>query len=273
MNDTTTAPEAPPADDSATGTAVAATKPRSQLTTQAGVLPILPTNVNEATQYARGLIAAGIVPDAFRWSKKDAEKAGNRDLEGSPNEPLIIMGVLKCLEIGVPPQTGLAGLLPMNGRFTVWGDLATALAQEKGLVKSQKKERIGTQFDRDNTPIGEWPVDYGWRVSFWRVGQEEPYVQEYTVGDAKRATLWMNSYKKPWIQHPDRMLFNRARAFALRDGFADGLNGLAIAEEVIDLQPEERPDDAAPKSKRLSSLIDEDAPADAGNNQGVENNA
>jgi hypothetical protein len=44
----------------------------------------------------------------------------------------------------------------------------------------------------------------------------------------------MNQYKKPWLMFPKRMLFNRARAFALRDGFADGLQGLSIAEEVLD---------------------------------------
>ena len=34
----------------------------------------------------------------------------------------------------------------------------------------------------------------------------------FTVRDAKRGGMWLNSYKKPWLQYPDRMLYNRASA-------------------------------------------------------------
>jgi len=46
----------------------------------------------------------------------------------------------------------------------------------------------------------------------------------------------------PWIEHPDRMLKIRARAFPLRDGFADALAGLAIREEVEDMHEAEKKD-------------------------------
>ena len=217
--------------------AVATTKPKSQLVAvDTGVLPILPRNVPEATQYANGLIAANIVPDAFKYSEKEAEALGDRTLKGKPNTALIVMGVLKCLEIGVPPQTGLAGLLPINGRFSIWGDLAVAKAQQAGVIANQTRVETGPAFDK-NLPLGEWPVDFGVEVRIWRKGQEQPYVGRFTIRDAKRANLWMNQYKKPWVLYPERMLYNRARAFALRDGFADCLNGLSIAEEMLDTLP------------------------------------
>jgi hypothetical protein len=55
------------------------------------------------------------------------------------------------------------------------------------------------------------------------------------VRDARRAKLWNNPKKLPWVEHPKRMLKWRARAFAMRDGFADCLMGLSIREEVEDM--------------------------------------
>lgn len=210
------------------------------------VMAFLPRNIEEAQRYASGLIAANQVPDAFR-------EGGKKD--NPVNAALVLMGILKCSELQVAPQTGLAGILPLNGRFSVWGDLAAALVQRSGKVKDHTETRIGEAFDPD-LPLGEWPLDYGYAVSYWRVGQETPYVGRFTVREAKRAGLWMCAYRKPWIMYPDRMLFNRARAFALRDGFADALCGLSIAEEVIDSLPPPE-DDAAGPSRNMSALDDE----------------
>lgn len=235
--------EAVPATEENVSTEVA-TRPKAQLQVQeGGVLPILPRNIEEAQRYASGLIAANIIPDAFR-------KGGKKDAE--PDASLILMGVLKSMEIGVAPQTGLAGLLPLNGRFTVWGDLAAALVQRTGQVAGHEVKDIGPSFD-PTAPLGDWPDEFGVEVRYWRKGQEGPYVGKFTVGDAKRAKLWMNSYKDPWIKYPRRMLFNRARALALRDGFSDGLHGLSIAEEVIDAMPTVEAE-AAQRSGNMDAL-------------------
>lgn len=193
-----------------------------------GVLAIIPRDLEEATRFASGLIKAGIVPDAFK-------EGGKRD--GAINASLVLMGVLKSMEVGLPPITGIGGLLPINNRFAIWGDAAVALVQSKGLVTDQNKRNVGASFD-PSTELADWPDDYGTIVSYWRRNQTSPYVGEFTVRDAKRAGLWLNSYRKPWIQYPARMLYNRARAFALRDGFADALMGLGIAEEERDRLPD-----------------------------------
>lgn len=227
-----------------------AVREKPQLLAQSEVMAIMPTSIEEAGRYATGLCRAGIVPDAF----KDKQS-------GQINSELVMMGVLKSMEIGVPPQTGLAGLLPINGRFSVWGDLAAALVQRTGQVERQQTIELGNSFDPE-TGLSDWPNEFGYRVLYWRKGQADPYVGEFTVRDAKRAGLWNSAARKPWIHYPKRMLFNRARAFALRDGFADGLNGLTIAEEVIDTLPPSV-DERGP-SKRLSSLIDEEPAEEAG---------
>jgi hypothetical protein len=210
------------------------------------VMAIMPRSIEEASRYANGLCIANIVPDAFR-------EGGKRD--GAPNQMLVMMGVLKAMEIGVPPQTGLAGLLPINGRFSVWGDLAAALVQRTGQVAKQQVIELGAGNFDPSAQIGDWPPAFGYRVLYWRSGQEDPYVGEFTVRDAQRAGLWNNARRQPWILYPKRMLFNRARAFALRDGFSDGLSGLTIAEEVMDTLPPAV--DERGSSPRTALLIDD----------------
>ncbi len=214
-----------------------------------GVMAIVPRTLEEASRYSQGLIAAGQVPDAFRYDGKK----GN-----DPNPALVLMGVLKVLELGMQPQTGLAFILPLNGRFTVWGDGAWALLQRAELVTDHKVEWLNKPDDWDKkkheTDLNRWPKDYGVRVSIWRKGQASPYVGEFTVGDAQRAGLWNSQYRKPWIQSPERMLFNRARAFPMRDGFADALLGLAIAEETLDHMPPPR------RTAVDNSALDDDLP-------------
>jgi hypothetical protein len=60
----------------------------------------------------------------------------------------------------------------------------------------------------------------------------EEYTYTFTVEMAKQAKLWGKN--QVWQQYPDRMLQMRARAFAIRDQFADSLKGLAVREEVED---------------------------------------
>jgi hypothetical protein len=208
---------------------------------EGGVLAIMPRSVEEAARYADGLIKGGLVPDSFKTN-------------GQVNREQVMMGVLKAMEIGVPPQTGLAGLYVVNNRFSVFGDLAAALVQRTGKVKDQMVAWGGPAFD-ENLPLGDWPEDFGCEVRYWRVGQEQPYIGRYTVRDAKRAGLWM-SRRLPWQLYPKRMLFNRARAFALRDGFADGLHGLSIAEEVLDTLPADEP---KPQVAITALIADEEA--------------
>jgi hypothetical protein len=223
-----------------------------------GILPIIPRNTEEAARYAQALIRADMVPDSYRYDGKSAVKAQNAGLDvrdGDINASLVLAGVLKSLEIGLPPQTGLGTIYPINGRFTVYGDGAIALIQRDRVIAKHTKRRIGPGFPPD-LPLGDWPDEYGWLVSFWRKGQSEPYFAEFTVRDARRPNLWLNTNRKPWINYPDRMLFNRARAFALRDGFADCLFGLGIREEIEDTLPDE--DEPVTAGTRHRSAFDDE---------------
>jgi hypothetical protein len=65
-----------------------------------------------------------------------------------------------------------------------------------------------------------------------RAGEDQALERRFGVADAKAAGLWGKD--GPWRLYPRRMLQMRARAFALRDGFADVLGGLYLAEEIED---------------------------------------
>lgn len=181
------------------------------------VLAIVPRDLEEAYRYAQMVFKSGTAPDSY---DNDPQK--------------IIIGILASMELGVPPMTGLRNIAIINKRPAIWGDLAIALCQAKGVIKSYECTFTGTE--------GE--DDYQANVVIWRRGQDVPYEGHFSIKDAKRAGLWMNSRKDPWVKYPYRMLTNRARAFALRDGFADCLAGLAIAEEAQDLPAEPKIMDA-----------------------------
>lgn len=200
--------------------------------------PIIPHNIEEALEFAKLICDGGICPDSYN------------DKSGKPDPKKVVIAIFKGAEVGLPPITALANIAIINNRPSIYGDGATALVQDKNLIEKMEVEWIGgaerdggpTEMaagGQDHTPsIRDFTDDFGCIVRIWRRGQSEPYLGKFTVRDAKRAHLWGNTKKLPWIEHPKRMLFNRARAFPLRDGFADALAGLAIREEVEDMPPE-----------------------------------
>lgn len=181
---------------------------------------IVPNTVEEAARMARAVIVGGFAPDSYK------DKNGVMD----PNK--VMLGIMAAMEAGLQPLYGLRQIAIISGRPVIWGDAAMALVQSKNLIEDYSEEQVGTQ--PTVADLTRWPDDYGWKVTIKRKGQKGEYVSTFTVGMAKRAKLWLNPKKIPWIEHPDRMLKIRARAFALRDGFADALAGLGIREEVED---------------------------------------
>ncbi len=207
----------------------------------ARIAPIIPRNLGELAMVASAIITAGLAPESYQ------EKAGTEDLKYEKTKAKIMVGVMKGAEVGLPPITALSTIAIINGRPTIWGDGAVALVQQSGLVEKIEefyegadetdsgptKDQQGTE---DFTPR---PTDFPQTMTavcrVWRRGQSEPYEGRFSVRDAMRAKLWGSPKHEVWIRYPRRMLKNRARAFALRDGFADCLHGLSIREEIEDL--------------------------------------
>jgi hypothetical protein len=149
-----------------------------------------------------------------------------------------MVSIMHGLEIGLPPMTALQRIAVVNGRPTLWGDGAMSLVRASGVCE-YVTERIDGEGD-SRIAICEAK----------RKGEKLPATRTFSVTDAKTARLWGKS--GPWQQFPDRMLQMRARAFALRDLFADVLGGLYLREEIEDDRPA-RGDTPPPAPRQIAS--------------------
>jgi len=171
-----------------------------------------PTNLTEAVALAKLIAGSDLAP---------------KDYRGKPGNVLIAMQL--GAELGVAPMQAIQNVAVINGRPSVWGDLALALVQAHPDYEAHKEWMDGSGDLR--------------RAIFQikRRGQEW-HQSTFSVQDAKTAKLWgkrgYNGQDTPWITNPDRMLQMRARGFGLRDKFADALKGLKLAEEAMDLPPD-----------------------------------
>lgn len=224
---------------------------KAELVASEGVGYIVPRTMDEAYRYAVAVCQAGLAPNSYQKDPKD--------WNSPPDPSKVMLGIAAAMEAGLPPMFGLRNIAIIQGRPTIWGDAGVALVQRAGLISDQTVSEIGTSHPK-GANLAEWPDDFGIAVSLWRKGQAHPYIGRFTVGDAKRAKLWMNPKKTPWIEHPIRMLTARARTWALRDGFADALAGLSIREEVEDMM------DVKPVIDSAAMLSDEPAEAADGDN-------
>lgn len=213
----------------------------------ASIQPIIPQTFKEALEYADFIIAAGLAPDSYNFDRDSEAVKKDPKLQWKPDPQKVAIGILKSLEIGVPPLTGIANIAIINKRPSIWGDLAYALVQRSGKISKLEvvtlgRERVseakaGEGGEIDHAPkLTDFPDGFGYHVKLWRHGPDEPvlYEWEFTVRDARRQGLWLNSKRQPWIIAPKRMLYIRALAPPMRTGFADCLAGLSIREEEED---------------------------------------
>lgn len=163
---------------------------------------LAPTTISEALEFSAMLAKSTMVPKDY------LQKPEN-----------VFVCIQMGMELGVAPMQALQNIAVINGRPSVWGDLALAIC------------KTHPQWGG----IEEKSDDKGAICVVARVG--EPNVtQAFSQADAARAGLW--GKQGPWSQYPRRMMQMRARAFALRDQFPDALKGIAIREEVEDTPAE-----------------------------------
>jgi hypothetical protein len=129
------------------------------------------------------------------------------------------VAILHGATLGLTPFQSVQGIAVINGRPTLWGDALVAVVLASGQCEACDCEMSGKGEERVAT------------ATAGRKGHK-PIQRTFSVADAKKAGLWGKS--GPWTHYPERMLMQRARAFALRDAFADLLQGIQIREEVDD---------------------------------------
>jgi hypothetical protein len=213
------------------------------------VAAIIPRTLTDVARVGDAILRAGLAPTSYIVKPKGTNDEATHQADQA-TKARVMIGIMKGAEVGLPPITALSTIAIINNRPCIWGDGAVALVQQSGLV-----ERIETFYEGGNEAAAGPVQEAGGEINhaptlrdfpqgltavcrIWRRGQSAPYEGRFSVRDAMRAHLWGNSNKAPWVEYPKRMLMNRARAFPLRDGFADVLCGLSIREEVEDFPAE-----------------------------------
>lgn len=202
-----------------TRAAGAAAKP--QISVGGQIAALVPQDLDQAYRLSEALARAGdMVPETYR------------------NQPMKIMAaIVKGMEVGLAPMQALASIAVINGRPAIWGDALRALVL-----------RAGHMIDCEIEGEGDRAV----AVATLTRANGKKVVRRFSMTDAARAGL----AKKPgpWTQYPLRMLMNRAIAFAVRDGAADALMGLQVADEVADYGPD-RARDVTPRIPPKGGVI------------------
>ncbi len=157
---------------------------------------------------------------SFKEAKQLAEIFSREDMVpkefiGKPNRILIAWQYGH--EIGLKPSQSLNYITVINGRPCVWGDGLL------GLIQAHP----------DFQDIEETVTENVATCKITRKGKT-PCVRTFSLEEAKKAGLYGDSRRRVWMSYTSRMLMMRARAFAIRDSFADVVAGVKIAEEVLD---------------------------------------
>lgn len=138
-----------------------------------------------------------------------------------------VLAVIAGNDVGLKPFQSMQGIAVINGRPGLWGDAMTAVVKGSGQLEDESVEYL-TAKNKDGQE-----VTTGVRYTVKRRGVNTPYQATFTWQNAKQAGLAGKA--GPWTQYPVRMMFNRARAWAYRDAFADVLKGFRSAEEDGDI--------------------------------------
>lgn len=126
-------------------------------------------------------------------------------------------------ELGVPPVTALNNMYNVNGKTAVSTALHYGLAAKHPDFRGMTKGKVTKPKEEAKVIV---------KRAFHVNGEEviNEYVGEFTMDNARTAGLVrINS---PWTSYPERMLYNRALAIALREAFPDVLAGVYTYEEL-----------------------------------------
>lgn len=153
-----------------------------------------------AKRIAHTLANSNLVPDAYR---------------GRPNDCFVAINM--GAELGMEPFQAIQSIAVIDGKPSIYGDGLIGLVRGSG-----KAEYIKEWYSEDGLTA---------HCETLRKGEAHPVTAEYSMSDAMLAGI---DTRKNWKKHPKRMLQMRARAYCLRDAYADVLKGLAAADEMYD---------------------------------------
>lgn len=146
-------------------------------------------------------------------------------------------------EVGLSPMQAIQNIAVINSRPCLYGDGALAVAMSSKHYVCHREWLEGS-------------IEEGNLTAYCGVTRKnsEEYIKSFSMEDAKKANLWQKA--GVWQQYPSRMIQMRARAFAIRDQFADALRGISIAEEVSDYNIPEKKTQSVKVQVQTPELIE-----------------
>lgn len=156
---------------------------------------------------------AGLVPSHFKTNE------------------IAIGAYLYCKNLGVDPLTNWGQVTNVNGKLAPFGTLFSALAQrdkdfghDEIIFFDEKMEIICLENKNVKDPV------FGCRIRTQKKGS--PFIMEsiFTMDDAKKANLIKNA----WITYPKDLLMWKCIARNYRKLYPAALNGVMLAEDLLD---------------------------------------
>lgn len=170
---------------------------------------LIPQSIKDCEVMATKMCLAEWLPYSYK-NKRTGEYDRNK----------VELAIMHGATVGIPAIMAPQVIAVIGNIPTVWGDGMLALVLSSGLA-----EDIKEYYEGEGNELTAYCIAK-------RRGIPSPAEGKYSVAMAKGAGLL--GKEGPWQTAPARMLKMRARAFALRDRFADVLKGLRMAEEVLD---------------------------------------
>ena len=160
---------------------------------------------------------------AARWELAQAIVSARMAPSGMESAQKVMIAMEAGVELGIPAMASIQSIAIIKGRPCLWGDALIGVVRSSPLCLYVKEWIEGD---------GEKMIAY---CETHRRNEKDPVCRSFSVFDAQRAGLWKTKEcDSPWWKYPKRMLQMRARAWCLRDVYADILKGVQIREEVED---------------------------------------
>lgn len=199
------------------------------------------TEINDLRFMAKAAKASALTPKEYRMSAQTC-----------------FMAIQMGKELGLKPMQSLTNIMVLHGKPCIYGDALPAIVLGSGLL-----EDYAEVYD---------PEKGGgtYTCSAKRKGINMAFIGEFSLNEAREAGLYKDNPSSaeramPWYKYTKRMLKMRARAFCFRDGFADVLKGINVAEEVqdyVDLNAKEvkgvqTPQEPKKKQNLINNLLED----------------
>lgn len=173
---------------------------------------LVPKDITEAYKYAAMIHKSNLAPASF----------------DSPEKILVAMQTAR--ELGINPLTSLRSMYIVNGVVNLWGDLPLALVRRSGLMEDFTE----TQYDSNGLDMNDEKASRECDKAVCRIKRrgENEIVKTITWAEVQAAGLDKNKWgtKDTYKNHRRRMMMMRVRTEAIKDGFGDVIQGIAIYE-------------------------------------------